>query len=146
LSDEKLSYLKQDSELEAKLKQQKIKARRFENNLQKSINALKKIGIELAAVRQTRQDSASSSARFGHSPSGRQPIRIYKRDSSSAAAKHGPIDVDDLAKDAAYYREGVEILGLSMNEMEMFINPSVQQRSCSPSSVISSRGLQVSKN
>ena len=32
--------------------------------------------------------------------------------------------MDDLAKDAAYFKEGVEILGLSMNEMEDFINPS----------------------
>ena len=33
------------------------------------------------------------------------------------------MDVDDLAKDAAYYKDSVEILGLSMNEMESFINP-----------------------
>ena len=31
--------------------------------------------------------------------------------------------MDDLTKDAAYYKDSVEILGLSMNEMESFINP-----------------------
>ena len=31
--------------------------------------------------------------------------------------------MDDLTKDAAYYKDSVEILGLSMNEMEDFINP-----------------------
>ena len=32
--------------------------------------------------------------------------------------------VEDLTKDAAYYKDSVDILGLSMNEMESFINPS----------------------
>ena len=42
----------------------------------------------------------------------------------SAAANKGPMGVDDLNRDAAYYKDSVEILGLSMNEMESFINPS----------------------
>ena len=68
------------------------------------------------------------------------------------------MDVDDLAKDAAYYKDSVEILGLSMNEMESFINPGATpaaqnargpgtaQRYSPPSSLISSCGAPVTKN
>jgi len=31
--------------------------------------------------------------------------------------------VDDLDKQAAYYKDSVAILGLNMNELETFINP-----------------------
>lgn len=57
------------------------------------------------------------------------------------------MDVDDLTKDAAYFKEGVEILGLSMNEMESFINPGAaaahmsQNSPGSGSGLISSRGV-----
>ena len=67
--------------------------------------------------------------------------------------------MDDLAKDAAYYKDSVEILGLSMNEMESFINPAAvtsaaqnargpatAQRYSPPSSLISSSGAPVTKN
>ena len=63
------------------------------------------------------------------------------------------MDVNDLAKDAAYYKDSVEILGLSMNEMELFINPLASAgkhaqaagQMHSASSLISSRGAPVSR-
>ena len=65
------------------------------------------------------------------------------------------MDVDDLTKDAEYFKDGVEILGLSMNEMESFINPGaaaaqknhnnyMQQQS--PVSLISSNGVSLNVN
>lgn len=76
------------------------------------------------------------------SPDDRRPIQVYKRDQTSSAAGAGfqnqqqqitttgtgrrdcgPMGMDDLSKDAAYYKDSVEILGLSLNEMESFINP-----------------------
>ena len=63
------------------------------------------------------------------------------------------MDVDDLTKDAEYFKDGVEILGLSMNEMESFINPgaaAAQQNNNymqqSPVSLISSNGLSLNVN
>lgn len=61
--------------------------------------------------------------------------------------------MNDLGKDAAYYKDSVEILGLSMNEMELFINPQLSSgkntqtvlQKNSPSSLISSRGAPVNR-
>ena len=62
--------------------------------------------------------------------------------------------MDDLTKDAAYYKDSVEILGLSMNEMESFINPmasagkhpqAAMQIHSGPTSLVSSRGAPVGK-
>ena len=56
--------------------------------------------------------------------------------------------VNDLDKDAAYYKEGVQILGLSQNELADFINPTAQQPSYaqSPLSMVSSTGARFEKN
>jgi len=92
------------------------------------MSVIKKIGVELAALHQAKKnDGSTQSARFGGSPDSRKPIAIYQREHSTSGqlkqTSDSPMDVDDLTKDAAYFKEGVEILGLSMNEMEMFINP-----------------------
>ena len=63
---------------------------------------------------------------MGGSPhDNRNPIQVYQRDPSAAAlnSNGSPMGMEDLNKDAAYYKDSVEILGLSMNEMESFINP-----------------------
>ena len=67
----------------------------------------------------------------------------------------------DLAKDAAYYKDSVEILGLSLGEMESFINPAAAAEATqtlsnkkttghihqqSPTSLVSSRGSRVARN
>ena len=55
--------------------------------------------------------------------------------------------INDLGKDAAYYKDSVEILGLSLNEMESFINPTAAAAEVTPSkaaaSLVSSRGTPV---
>lgn len=132
------------------------------------MSALKKIGVELAALHQNKQNSSTQSARFGGSPPDEgQPIRVYKRDPGSAStlggggtgpgstkrgnsAQDNPMAVGDLTKDAEYFKEGVEILGLSMNEMELFINPGAAAASRahtidnSPArSLVSSSGVKV---
>ena len=50
MSDEKSNLMAQDNELGQKLRSQKLKSKRYETNLLKSMTALKKIGVELAAL------------------------------------------------------------------------------------------------
>ena len=49
-----------EEQLESQLKAQKLKAKRYENNLRKSITALKMIGTELVAMQQQSKYSSSS--------------------------------------------------------------------------------------
>ena len=49
-----------EEQLESQLKVQKLKAKRYENNLRKSITALKMIGTELVAMQQQSKYSSSS--------------------------------------------------------------------------------------
>jgi len=63
LAEERSNLVQQDSELGAKFRTQKQKAKRYETNLLKSMTVLKKIGVELAALQQQR--SSVQSARFG---------------------------------------------------------------------------------
>ena len=52
MSQQQDDWHNQESQIETQLKHQKQKTKRYENNLRKSVNALKKIGIELAAMQQ----------------------------------------------------------------------------------------------
>jgi len=76
---------------------------------------------------------------------------VYKRTEAGNRSNDNPMAFDDLEKEAEYFKTGVEILGLSMNEMESFINPKVNAAATieasyghniadSPTSLISSRG------
>ena len=95
------------------------------------MTALKKIGVELAALQGHRHQTSIESARFGKanseagaSPNDSRPIQVYERESTAGQpGKPGfgigadsPLDMQDL--DKQYYKDSVDILGLSMNEME----------------------------
>ena len=55
-----------------------------------------------------------------------QQIKVYQ-----PGDEDEPMMVNDLDKDAAYYKESVQILGLSQNELADFINPSNGQAQAS---------------
>ena len=140
----------QESQIETQLKTQKQKTKRYENNLRKSVNALKKIGLELAAMQQQAVRSKfRSDSKSQLTP--QQQIKVYQ-----PGDEDEPMMVNDLDKDAAYYKESVQILGLSQNELADFINPSNGQAQASgqvmldhgksPQSMVSSTGAKFTRD
>ena len=56
--------------------------------------------------------------------SGKGQSAQSQRIDGMALRDDAPMMMDDLDKQAAYYKDSVAILGMNMNELEGFINPS----------------------
>ena len=148
MSQAKDDWHTHESQIEGQLKTQKQKTKRYENNLKKSVNALKRIGLELAAMQQ-QAVYARSDNKSQMTP--QQQIKVYQ-----SGEDDEPMGLNDLDKDAAYYKESVQILGLSQHELADFINPTSGQKQAanqpglgygkSPQSMVSSTGVKFTRD
>ena len=80
------------------MKQSKLKVKKYEAYLKKSLEALRKIGKELSETTQ----------------------RLNK-DYKKSNTDFQPMQISDLDKEL--YKDSVNILGVSMDELEEFMNP-----------------------
>lgn len=81
--------------------------KRYELYLKKSLEALRKIGRELST-------HSAKAAAMSHRKS------QHKQQKSSS---DNPMVISDFEKD--FYKDSVNILGVSMDELEEFMNPSL---------------------
>lgn len=93
-----------ESQLDSKLKALKNKSKRYDTVLKCAIYSLRKIAMDLASVQVSTQETPSKTM-------------------TGNLRKDEPLQVNELQKNAAYYKDSVEILGLGLNELESFINP-----------------------
>ena len=80
------------------MKLSKSKIKKYEVYLKKSLEALRKIGRELSS----------------------QSNKVAKKASQNNTSNDNPMKLDEFEM----YKESVDILGMSMDELEDFVNPS----------------------
>ena len=97
----------QSSQLESQIKSTKAKIKRYEVYLKKSLDAIKKIGKELS--------QQSSRLHFkSRASQNKSSVKGGRRIDSA-------MEISEFDKD--FYKDSVNILGVSMDELEEFMNP-----------------------
>ena len=97
----------QSSQLESQIKTTKAKIKRYEVYLKKSLDAIKKIGKELS--------QQSSRLHFkSRASQNKSSVKGGRRIDSA-------MEISEFDKD--FYKDSVNILGVSMDELEEFMNP-----------------------
>eukprot|EP00347_Sterkiella_histriomuscorum_P007164 403350016 len=100
--------ISQSSQLENQIKLTKSKIKKYECYLKKSLEAIKKIGKELS----------QQNSKMSHIKSKSSFIKPTGKRSDNA------MEISEFDKD--FYKDSVNILGVSMDELEEFMNPSMQ--------------------